>query len=107
MEKHYIRIDINGEPGKLPEKEGIYIVFVKDEASIVQWKYAPFPEDKKDWLENIDWYLQPVTSNADEIVKKQDELIEYLKDYYDACVSPLMIDNVLLNLESELKELRK
>jgi hypothetical protein len=59
MKELFEKVIIDGKQENLPPNSGIYIVFVKDDNEINQWKYDPFPEDKCDWLKNIDWYLLP------------------------------------------------
>ncbi len=109
-EKHFIRIDINGDPEKLPKENGKYLAGVNAPDSIpyICKFITDDPEYKRDWIEEIDWYLQPVPSNADEIIMKQDELIDRLKGILETVFHyKIQKGSHTDKLESELKELRK
>lgn len=57
--KYYRRIDINGDPERLPKEEDKYIVRNKKNGNIVRYYYYFNDNCKINWLEKVDWYLQP------------------------------------------------
>jgi len=75
----------------LPKKEGFYIMQYKNKSiGFMNW----WEQDWRDWLKNIDWYLQPIEDQEskpenehdlifkkDAIIKKQDNFLSYLLKY--------------------------
>jgi hypothetical protein len=72
MKTLYERIDINGDESKLPKETEIgTFIFVFNKRmvgglDVKLWN----PDDKKLWLDNYDWYLQPCTDKRDELIEK-------------------------------------
>jgi hypothetical protein len=52
----------------LPKETGVYFVFVKDDNEIQQWTYnkGSDTDDSADWLNGIDWFLEPRELPTDE-----------------------------------------
>lgn len=56
MDTIYRKVEIKSEQD-LPKKDGFYIASCKDYA-VLEYHYCS--EVQKDWLKEVDWYLQPV-----------------------------------------------
>ena len=69
MEPIYRKVFVSS-PADLP-KDGAYIVHFKDSYPRLAElnKNSIFSRDNDYWLENIDWYLQPVELPSDEEIK--------------------------------------
>lgn len=69
MEPVYVKRFIKSE-ADLPKEDGFYLCHIIDDDEIKQWSIRPsdqcFEEDKNDWMENIDWYLEPVEIPTEE-----------------------------------------
>ena len=75
MEPIYRKVFIKSE-ADLPEKEGRYFVKIKGlppeviDIDIEYYSIRLNRGDKKNWINNIDWYLQPVELPSDEEIEK-------------------------------------
>jgi len=72
----YKKVYIKSE-ADLPKEDGVYIAHSKIFDKVGNWKFKNYENDnfpeycKKQWLDNIDWYLLPVsTTLSRDIVKK-------------------------------------
>ena len=60
----------------LPKKEGFYIMQYKNKSiGFMNW----WEQDWRDWLKNIDWYLQPIEEQ--ESITDEEKTKEFLKGY--------------------------
>lgn len=115
--EYYQKVYIKSE-ADLP-RDGIYIAHYKmyktdSPAGTILSQYDHLNSHKKqNWLERIDWYLQPVSlPDKDKIIQKQEELIQNFKDW---CKAKSIHDDELAlaisieakRLESELANLKK
>jgi len=79
MEKQivYVQVEIKSQED-LPKGTRTYFVFVKDDNEIQQWTYnkGSDTDDSINWLENVEWYLQPVKMPTEEEMKKAAEEYE-------------------------------
>ena len=77
MEPIYRKVFIKSE-ADLPEDKAEYFVHIKERIeslyrSGINTLTSDYPEDlfKEIWMNNIDWYLQPVELPSDEEIKKE------------------------------------
>ncbi len=78
---YYQRIDINGDPERLPKTDEPIYVHVKSftELRRVYTDGASYRQLKK----RIDWYLIPCTDKRDELIEKLKELIKFYGEELD------------------------
>ncbi len=105
----YIQVFIE-DKNDLPKKSGIYICQFKD-GIIKRFSYeyikdCPLTPDRDYWLDYIDWYLLPIEDNSAEIIKKQEEFIEYLLKYSPEAKEAIRVQYLIAEL-AELKNNNK
>ena len=73
MEPIYRKVFIKSE-ADLPEEETYYFVKTKGyydrNIDIFYWRKTNFLQGKQNWLNSIDWYLQPVELPSDEEIEQ-------------------------------------
>ena len=92
METIYRKVFIKSE-ADLPEDKAEYFVHIKERIeslyrSGINTLTSDYPEDlfKEIWMNNIDWYLQPVELPSDEEIDKAGA--KYEKEYQEAFNTP-------------------
>ena len=84
------KVMIEGKTENLPKDDGYYIASCKDYA-VLEFYYDK--KVKRDWLKDIDWYLQPLSSD-DKLREKRELMIKNEKHICD-------IDQIIFNSDDE------
>jgi hypothetical protein len=108
-DKLFKKVFIKSE-ADLPKEDGNYFIGYKNQRTIKVIYYEisgkMLASDPQYWIDMIDWYLVPLDQDVkDQIIEKQNELIEILRLWFDT--DDLADDRKVKQLESELQKLRE
>jgi len=87
----------------LPKEEGYYFVGTKANTDrkmdLFYWRFTNFAQGRECWLNDIDWYLLPVSIPSDEEIEKwaeEESKVEIEEDgevkTYSTCISEFYIE---------------
>ncbi len=85
--KYYQRIDINGDPERLPKEKGTYMICNR-QSFYMQTRFNPkLQESKRVWLKEVIWWEQPCglpePDKRDELIKKYRNLVAEIDKVFE------------------------